>query len=169
MVTLVRNDEVELVAPALKAPRDRGDHRKLNRVIGLGVSRGDDAKRDASEIERGLALVQDLLSVRQDQDALAARRGTGKDVGEHERLSGPGRGDEQHARRAAKKAAPDVRNSATLIVPEGYRLRADCVLTKRVIERPASLLNLEKVASRTCGRGPRRIVKWHRSGSQITN
>jgi hypothetical protein len=102
----------------MHAPRNRlhgGDLHREHRQ--LGISGGDDTVIDAKLIERLGNLLHDLIAVPKDDDAVAARGGTGDNSGEENRFSAPGWSLIEHTAPASREARPQPLDVSLLVGP----------------------------------------------------
>ena len=112
-------DAVEVIEP----PHQGGDGGNLNRRGGiLFMARGDELVVDAEGGERAADLVNDFLTVAEDDDAVVARCGAGDDMGEQDGLSRAGRrliADPA----GASEEAPAQRGKVVLLIRAKHRDR----------------------------------------------
>jgi hypothetical protein len=90
-------------------------HADLHQMFGHGVSRLNAPVRDTHSPQCLADLFNDLLAVRQDDDAVAFRCGAQSDLGEDYRLAAAGRQHEQHQEVPLRKRFPDPSDAVGLV------------------------------------------------------
>src|SRR5262245_41134669 len=89
--------------------------RDLHRATRLGMAGGDDAVLDAERAERVVDLVDDLLPVADDEDAVASRGSVGDDVTEEDGFAAAGRPDVEDALAASREGGADLADAGLLV------------------------------------------------------